>query len=1238
MAFFIKSLNTQLYVAPTTSEDRGFAAFLLPQPPSVPQEGYDVSQALTDSSLNGSFILSAYTPQLDTQEQTDAFVAQLLQLLGTGRYIIWLSDVNNFSVSQNTTIMTIAGNGSATIQGLTFQLVSGLSLQVQNNMQLTATDNSIVLGTTDSGGARIQFTGARAPDQNISNATIGVLPLSGTYRGCISFSLAITRSSLGNGLSWGFQVLIPLLNNPVQTALSEYLPLASDIDPSPDDAIGFNITIDPTDIFNTAFDYTYAPGVTMQEQYDSRRTVFDFTGKDQDQAETVLTSCYFTTFGAAIGFVPSVSGTGLNSRLIFNNGEQYSANAQNSHLAPEGDFVIQIPNAGTDTVYTLQCGLQGTELFNVKSKTTSTAGDFLRFIGNQPAYAPAYPLPVSSPVTAPVMPNTPLLDTTYRTSWCTVVNGTGNSLPSYLAQPQGAALYGNDAGSNSTLLGHSKPNFTFTPDDKTLFPMLPYSAVKPDATGTSSFSLDQIEGVEKTIISAIRKKNINAVLIAAQQQAKEAFYKRASQKGLKATAAAVPTTVTTPSGLIVGLQGSDNNPVWDAIYLAQNQDSGGAYTKMYFAQPDNELVQAFQTSDLFLVIANGENLGTPVNKTERADGVSEDAGKFYNYMFIGDWGMQANTGTQNKYNDYNNIIIVKGRKGKLYDPDDVQNSLVANWQKWTDKDTFAAPTTINSQGGLDAPDTSQLVILSQWMQTYFSDAYQQTDTAYFGNFNAIATDENWTGILVLGMNIDQLPTNLYGILSGVRYPADFRAHHFGINITPVQQGSNGPEIQTPSSMFGLIYYNDPDFVVQQNPQPIEPDLSETYDFVLLNLQVLFENTSVKKFQSYAQLTTNNYFGSPVDHMGTGGNTYNTMILKGALQFKGSEAIYSLNTDGVNTFYFNNPVVNKVEVTNATFSTIGTDSDGNLVSWFAINGYWDFKKLYMVSKVDGTGTDDDTCCPTKDGGCSCTGTAQCTCTDFDLFSFGNDAGKDDPRKGLIFNGLGIKMVAAPYTPGQTAPVSKSLVFDTSKMTFDQGRSTPRANSLYINFALDLQNLTQGTGDNLPIGKDYLTVITDLKVTSIAGKSWVGLSYQLNMGTPGQLAGNVGLTSTLLTVWDPSANANDTCAAPPVMVGIKLPGTGGGAKLISLQSVLKLSIGQIRLTYTASKQGKYSFMMMFTEIALKFLGLLKIPPNGSSLFYLFGNPQSGGKASGLGWYAMYNVEKQAEQDKESQSIDS
>lgn len=1195
MALFSQSLNSRLFLAASAGDDRGFAALLFPEAPAQPGAGYDLEQALTDRTLRGSFLLSAYTPDLSSEELTRAFTDKALALLGAGRYLIWITDMDDFSADRNTIIQGISADGSVTNSGIVFPLISNISLQVMNGMKLTADGANLLLGE-DEGAARIQFTGPSAPDPNVSSATSGVIPFSGMYRGCIDFSLFISRAALSEAFNWGFQMLMPAKDKPVVNAISEYLPFADKNQPALTDLLGFNVKTDPSDVFNLAFDDTGRKDTSLVKQYASRRTFLDFTGKDRYEQPVVIRSCYFSTKGAALWLKPSVT-TSLPARLIFNAGEQRTASRQEGHLAPEGDFLL-IPGDGIadgDTIQ-LQCGLQGTEFFETLVNPDELRGGYLRFIGNQPAYAPVFPLPQSSPLTAPVKPDAPLLDTTYRTSWCTIVQAA--AAPLYVAQPKGAALFGSQDKGAPGMMRHATPGFPYNTDGYTLFPMLPYTGV--EATGEEgTFTKEQIEDFERLLISPLRKQEIDQVTAVAQRSAREQLkLKKLAARGSDSAAAGDgQKTVTTPTGLLADLQETGAAPVWQRIYLAQNgiKDQPPAdFTRMYFSDPEDKLVQAFQTSDQFLVIANNDYLGIP---SHAGEGNSLDGtARFYNRMFIGDWEMQADTGTQNRYNDYNNIIIIKGRKGALYDPADPDNSLVANWQKWTARDTFAAPTTLKADGTLNQADTAQLVILSQWLQTYFAQAAVQQDQQYFGNFNQIARNPNWTGILVLGMNITHLPDNLNGILSGVRFPAAFRAHHFGINITPVEQGAGqAPAIKSPSALFGLIYYNDPDFTDGEQPKPVQPDLSATYDFTLLNLKVLFENTSVKSFHSNAQLTTNNYFGSPVDHMGTGGNLFNTMILKGALQFKGNEAIYSLATGGVSTFNFNNPVVNKVEILNAGFSTLGTGDDGSLSSWFSLSGFWDFKKLVTAPATNEAGAG------------------------FDLFSFGYLEDISESRRGLLFNGLGIKMVSPPYKPGQAEPLTRTMTFETSGLTFDQGRSTPRPDSLYVNFALNLQNLVQGATDTTPQGKDYLTVVTDLKVSPIDGTPWLGLSYQLNMGTPGALAGNVGLTSSLLTAWDPTATVEDT--APPVLVGIRLPGTGGGAKLISLQSVLKLSIGQIRLSVAKTAGGKSSFLMMFTEIALKFLGLLKIPPNGSTLFYLFGNPQSDGKASGLGWYAMY-----------------
>jgi hypothetical protein len=96
---------------------------------------------------------------------------------------------------------------------------------------------------------------------------------------------------------------------------------------------------------------------------------------------------------------------------------------------------------------------------------------------------------------------------------------------------------------------------------------------------------------------------------------------------------------------------------------------------------------------------------------------------------------------------------------------------------------------------------------------------------------------------------------------------------------------------------------------------------------------------------------------------------------------------------------------------------------------------------------------------------------------------------------------------------------------------------------------------------------------------------------------------------------------------------LPGAGSGGDLFSLQSVLKLSIGVVQLFYNA---GQKSFLLLLNEIALKFLGLLKVPPNGATAFFLFGNSDAD-SSTGLGWYAIYNQAKAKAPPKEPLTLD-
>jgi hypothetical protein len=776
--------------------------------------------------------------------------------------------------------------------------------------------------------------------------------------------------------------------------------------------------------------------------------------------------------------------------------------------------------------------------------------------------------------------NAPLLDSTYTTSWGTVVRAPGApGAAAYVAQPKGAALYGRDALIHSlgqkTLFGPMTPSVTLA---SAAFPVVPYAGAS-GGNGVTALSADQMADFERLVVSPTRRSRIAEAGGAGVAPSKAHALKLADM------AAASPYNTTTPTGLLITVNATGQ---WSKILLGQNLSP--SLRQMSFCNPDTELQQAFATSDLFLVVANAQHLGT---FSTDGSGTCSTSATFSNRINVGDWSFEAAVGQNNHYDDYADVMIVKGRRGPMWDPQNPAGSLVASPDMWTQKDVFAAPSDLvpNSAPPPDeivaAPNADELTALSYWLQRYFQDALDQAEPEYFAKFNAIAKDPAWTGILFLRMKISSIPDDLVGIVAGVQAPELFSAHHFGIEISPVANNAAAPDIEltTSSSMFGLIYYVDPDYIAPlpgMDPQPVAPTPGIDYQFRVLTLKALFENTAVQRFASEAQLTLNSLFDMPVVRMGEGGNPYATLVLQGSYQDNGGHAVYSLGTTATSTFYFDNNLFTKIEVDSAQMSTRDSGANGQIVSWFALSGFLDFA---VVEANDGNA--------------------------FDILSFGSDAGQDQLRRGLAYSNLGVQM-----TFPVADPTTVAFAFSASEMRFDTQTSTPRPDSLFVNFALGLQGLVQGAAQTSPEASGFLNVVTDATLTGVDGDRWYGLAYQLNMGTPGNLAGTIGLTSGLLTAWAP---ASPDAGRYRASLGIQLPGTGGGANLISLQNVLRLSIGQMWLTYDRDKR---SFLLMLTEIALKFLGLLKIPPSGSTLFYLFGNPQSEGKASGLGWYAMYN----------------
>jgi hypothetical protein len=1155
MAFFNRMFGQgSLYGAGT-----GVGQLLLVLPEADERDGIELDEAWSSPALLGNFVYAAADLGLTQTNAADFVTAVLEYLTGVTRGFVWIVDPlawRSRPLTNDTAPMMGMDEHATSLQtGLDGPIFSGVTISIANGARL-ALDGTDVNVT----GA-VRFSGENAP-RATSPAATAKLALSGDDRGTLSFSIYLTRQSLNDAGSWGFQLLFPAPEGSVQPALYEWLPLAA---PSPNDSIGFRVTIDPSDPANRTL--PTAGGRQL-------RSWLAFTGKNVNGSDTVLGSTYRTIYGASFSLTPvTAPEEGRPARLVFNAGTSISATAQVYQLAPMGEFTVSLEGVDPEAA-DLLCGLQGSETIPCRSKSDGYAGDRLRFTPYQPAYAPRYPFPEVSPVKAPVDVQAPLLDGTYTTSWANVVPapGTEGQVP-YVAQPKGSSLYGQDSliwAGKTQLMGWMSPADVIP--EGVSYPLLPYAGAsfQSDVVG---FTSAQMADFERQVIGPTRRKEIGS--------AGPKLSNAHSTTGMGADGG--PFATTTPTGLIATIDAG----IWQKVLLGQNVDPD---RKMYFCRPDTKLQQAFQTGQLFLVAADSRHLGA---FAAGGTGTCPDATpRFYNTMEIGGWDLTAPVGAENQYNDYRNVMIVKGRRGKLFDGTNEQtrkDSLVSNPERWTQKDDFATPG-----------DQSELVILSQWLQTYFEEAAGQSDHAYFDNFNRIARDESWTGILFLRMDIAKVPGDLAGITAGVTDMGRFNAHHFGIEISkvtndPVAAGvapePPGPRVDGASSMFGLIHYVDPKFVPPaegEDPKPIPETSGAEYAFRLLKLAVLFENTSVKLFQSYAQLTLSAFFGARVTRMGANGNDYNAMVLRGTFQTNNGHPVYGLVSASEAAFYLDSDVLTKIEVLKAQMSTrsVPGGAAGAVISWFDLTGFMDFA-VVKVTPATGEGYD------------------------FDVFSFGSEAGTDATRRGLSFSSLGLRMTSVDEHPDATA-----IQFVADEIRFDLATSTPRPKSLFRQFALQVDGLVSGGKDRQPAALGYLNVVTDARLTGVAGDDgWFGIQYRLNMGTPGNLAGKAGLTSTLLTAWSPKTAALGSYAAT---VGLQLPGTTGGAPLISLQTVLKLSLGTIRLTYDTSQS---AFLLLLTEIALKLLGLIKVPPAGSTLFYLFGNPALDGKPSGLGWYAMF-----------------
>ena len=119
--------------------------------------------------------------------------------------------------------------------------------------------------------------------------------------------------------------------------------------------------------------------------------------------------------------------------------------------------------------------------------------------------------------------------------------------------------------------------------------------------------------------------------------------------------------------------------------------------------------------------------------------------------------------------------------------------------------------------------------------------------------------------------------------------------------------------------------------------------------------------------------------------------------------------------------------------------------------------------------------------------------------------------------------------------------------------------------------------------------------------------------------GALAGKAGLVVSILAAWSPGQTDG-------VFVGLRLPGSSGGKKELTIQGLIKIGFKSMQFQVGAVKDSvptQYSYVLKLRNIVLRFL-VFSFPPKAQTEIIIFGNPDGTADPTAeksLGWYAAY-----------------
>ncbi len=896
------------------------------------------------------------------------------------------------------------------------------------------------------------------------------------------------------------------------------------------------------------------------------------------------------------------------------------ANPFDLYFAPAGDFYMEyneegLPEELKDDPAQLLTGLSGTESIGFQPKKEEFEGDKMRFRPYNPAFAKDFDGTSFSSNDALCKPQliSDLSATTeveeLNTSWVNILPNEANGQVLYYAQAEGASLYSKHHGIKTIsdenfddeddtekieLLGHFEPAVVLPKGEAYsdfVFPLVPY---------LGSQGSEVMANLENKVLQPIRKQKIGKDFLAHVVPA--------------GTATSTEINAATPQGLVAKVEQATGD--WSELILAENaetadNETGPNYSnhditdttqsefKFGFVNLQSKLQEAFQTNQQFLVVTDATNLGDLFNSHTGEMDISTLSGSeaiFNNKMFIDDWPFIVKTGENgNETGEYRNVLIFKFCKGSLLER--IQNPAL-----WTN------PCDFNGDQTTDPYDTSELAGVSSWINQYFENAKGQ-QSPYFDHFQTLIEDENWNGILALKVDLaaGDFPEGLKGLLGGINQDR-LNIHHFGIEMNRVAASEDKDiHLSEYSSMFGLINYLDEAYELNLL-NGVDPNLPVTtstspYDFKVLSLQVLFENSNIKDFASKIQVSMDELFKEAVP------DTYivqpsvdenklssNSIVLNGTYEEHNGRSVYTFATTESTFFELNSFILQHIEFERAIFETLSS-VDNHIKSRFSFWGNISFEEISEGDQIN------------------------------DLLSFGWEVDAAEGR-GLTFNNLQLAMdfhldgIAALPDVDECTRDTQGRCFKMITDFFEPflKNSYSRENGLFSKFPLDFQGFVFGSSQNMPSELGYQTILlqgnyggVDWGIsTENLTTDWYGLKYKMNMGTLGELASDAGLEASFMIAWSPNGNS-----APKLFLGMILPGPGGPNKMLNLQNIISLSIGDLELDF---HENSGAYELRFRDIGFKFFNFLKIPFFAEANFHLFANANSTDRKN-LGWFLNY-----------------